>query len=483
VIELKNVSFCYSGSVDFALKDIDIHIGRGEYVLVCGGSGSGKSTLAYLLAGLIPHFIDGELSGSVCYDGAETRSLKMADFLPRVGLVFQNSDAQLFNGSVEAEIAFGLESMGLSPGVVEERIIGAAKKLRIESLLGRSPTHLSGGEKRLVSIASVLALGPKLLVLDEPFSNLDWEGCARLKTILRELNKAGTAVVVVEQRLREIIKDVERSIVMEAGAVLFDGEPDQAKGAMKELRLLPRYRRRDMPGSPRKSSEVVSVKGLSYSRAGMEILRGVSLEIMEGEVVAVIGKNGAGKTTLIKHLNGLIRPQEGKVRIEGFAASGQSPLKMAGLVGVSFQNPNDQFFKNTVEEEIRVGLRLSGRDRPERLHEISILFGLEGLLERSPHLLSEGQKKRTAIASIFAVEPRVLVLDEPTTGQDGRFLEALEDIISRLAESGHTVIVVTHDLEFASAIADRWVMIEHGAVIKEGCGPEGIENEFFHQAA
>jgi len=127
VIELKNVSFCYSGSVDFALKDIDIHIGRGEYVLVCGGSGSGKSTLAYLLAGLIPHFIDGELSGSVCYDGAETRSLKMADFLPRVGLVFQNSDAQLFNGSVEAEIAFGLESMGLSPAVVEERIIGAAK--------------------------------------------------------------------------------------------------------------------------------------------------------------------------------------------------------------------------------------------------------------------------------------------------------------------------------------------------------------------
>ncbi len=483
MIDIKNVSYRYKGCVEAALKDINLCIRRGEYILVCGGSGSGKSTLAYLLAGLIPHFLDGELSGRVYYDGSETRSLKMPDFLPRVGLIFQNSDAQLFNGSVEAEIAFGLESMGLSPRDIEQEILNTAMKLRIENLLDRSPTHLSGGEKRLVAIASVLALKPDLIVLDEPFSNLDWDGSERLKNILLELNTAGTAVVVVEQRLREIINDAKRCLVMEQGAVIFDGKTDQARGAMKDLHLWPRYCRKERTNRVGKAREVVYVKGLSYRKSGMEILRGISLEVREGEIVALIGKNGAGKTTFIKHLNGLIRPQEGEIRIAGCAASGGSPVKMAGLVGVSFQNPNHQFFKNTVEEELLVGLKLSGNEGAERLHEIAMLFGLEGLLDRSPHLLSEGQKKRTAIASIYALEPRVLVLDEPTTGQDGRCLEALEHILSSLAEKGHTVIMVTHDLEFAAAIADRWIMLEQGAVVKEGNGLDWLENDFLNQAA
>jgi energy-coupling factor transport system ATP-binding protein len=465
LIEIRGLSFRYKGSDEWALRDIDLRLAKGEYVLVCGASGSGKSTLALVLSGLIPHFVEGDFSGHVAYLGEDTRSMSIADFLARVGLVFQNPDAQLFNTTVFSEMAFGLDSLAVPPEEMERRILDTARDLGISNLLDRRPEELSGGEKRLAALASILCLDPEVLVLDEPFSNLDTEGSHRLRAILESLRNAGRTLMVVEQRIGRAFDSSNRCILMEEGRIIFDGIPSEAAELIKKKGLLPSY-----PTGARRAAggaEVVSVRGLECSRGGREILKGVSLSIRKGEILAVIGKNGAGKTTLVRHLNGLAHPNGGEVLIEGSPLHRRNSFKLGKAVGVSFQNPNDQFFKSTVRDEILAG----ATDKGESLERLSEVFEITPILNRSPYLLSEGQKKRVALASVMALNPKVLVLDEPTIGQDGRFLTELASLLLRLRESGIGIVVVTHDLLFAEAVCDRWIWVEGGLIKEEGTGP------------
>lgn len=465
LIDIRCLSFRYRGSDDWVLRDLDLSLRKGEYVLVCGASGSGKSTLALVLSGLIPHFVEGEFSGRVAYLGEDTRSLSISDFLTRVGLVFQNPDAQLFNATVFSEMAFGLDSLAIPPEEMERRILDTAGNLGISSLLDRRPEELSGGEKRLAALASILCLDPEVLVLDEPFSNLDSEGADRLSAVLESLKNEGRTLVVVEQRIGQAFDSATRCLLMEDGGILFDGAPSVAAELIKKKGLLPSYPTvaRKAPGG----AEVVSVRGLQGSRGGREVLRGISLSIREGEILAVIGKNGAGKTTLVRHLNGLALPGRGEVLIEGIPLTKRSAFKLGRAVGISCQNPNDQFFKSKVRDEILAGATDGGKS----LERLSELFEITSILNRSPYLLSEGQKKRVALASVMALNPKVLVLDEPTIGQDGRFLTELASLLLRLKESGIGIVVVTHDLMFAEALCDRWVWVEEGLVKEEGTGP------------
>ena len=490
MIRLSHIHYQYPDSNGaLVLQGIDCEVDKGEYVLLCGGSGSGKSTLGYLLNGLIPHFFGGILEGRVSILGRDTTDQSVADLFSTVGLVFQNTDAQLFNSTVENEIAFGLESLGLPAEEIEKEIRRTAEAVGIGHLLSRTPETLSGGEKRLVAIASVLCLAPPILVLDEPLAHLDRQGADRVLRLLRRLHRQGTTLLVIEQRVEAVLPDVTRCVVMDQGRLSFDGVPEAADSVLREQHLLPRYPPRPgfghvhHPTSKPRVSEgepLLRVQRIYCEIDHKPILNDVSLQVREGEILAVVGPNGSGKTTLVRHFNGLLRPIKGEVIFKGKKMGRAGPSGMAGRIGISFQNPNDQFFKTRVAEEIRVGLKMCRKEveAEDRFEELNRLFHLQPLLDRSPYRLSEGQKKRVSVASILAMGPGLLVLDEPTVGQDGRFLETLAELLLSLQKKGVTIVVVTHDLEFALAVADRWVVVHKGRVVGEGHPPEPARNKF-----
>ena len=475
MIRISNLHYRYPGS-EWVLKGIDLSIDDGEYIVVYGANGSGKSTLGYLLNGLIPHLLGGTLKGSVAVNSTDTQKSTPADLFSLVGLVLQNADAQLFNSTVENEIAFGLESLGLPGREIDKRIKGVSNALHIENLFGRSPMTLSGGEKRLVAIASVLCLDPSTLLLDEPYASLDWEAADRVRQILKEIHQQGKNVLVLEQRTGDFLQDTTRCLVAKQGKILFDGPPKSAHDILLKEHLVPRYPR-PRKNKPLGKDLILAVRDLSYWIDKKEILKGISLEIRKGETVALVGKNGSGKTTLIKHLNGLLRPTKGEVIFQGETIRGKSPSDMAANVGLSFQNPNDQFFKEKVKDELLVGLRMRGKGQEGCSEDIYDVFDLHELLDRSPYRLSEGEKKRVALASIFAMQPKLLVLDEPTLGQDGRSRETLATLLGGLEDRGFTTLIATHDLDFARATADRWVVLHEGRVVADGSPQDLWQNE------
>jgi energy-coupling factor transport system ATP-binding protein len=453
------------------LQGIDLSVDHGEYLLIGGGNGSGKSTLGYIFNGLIPHHFGGMLQGSVTVAGLNTLERNVSDLFSHVGLVLQNADAQLFNSTVEDEIAFGLESLGLPGPEIAERISEISVALRLPDLLSRSPVKLSGGEKRLVAIASVLCLNPSVLLLDEPYGDLDWAASKKVRQTLLEVNRSGQTVIVIEQRLRNLLQDTTGCLILDQGEVLYQGIPQHVHQALFQANLLPQYSERKIKQAGKEF--LLSARDLSYRIGEKEILTGVSFDVRKGESVALIGRNGSGKTTLLKHFNGLLKPSAGKVTFLGEDIRGKSPSEMAAHVGLSFQNPNDQFFKYRVKDEVLVGPKKLGKLCHEWTKEMWNVFDLHGLLNRSPYRLSEGEKRRVSLASILAMRPQLLILDEPTSGQDGRFRQALATLLAELENLDFTLLIATHDLEFARAIADRWIVLHDGRLIADG-SPEDL---------
>jgi energy-coupling factor transport system ATP-binding protein len=471
LIALDAVSYRYPGG-EQVLNRLGLGVAAGDYAVVFGANGSAKSTFAYLLNGLIPHFFGGRLEGRIVVDGRDTRTHGPAELFSRVGLVLQNPDAQLFCSSVRSELAFGLESLGLPPAEIGARIRRTAAELGIEALLGRPPQALSGGEQRLAAIASVLALDPPILVLDEPFANLDWTFVATVRALLRRLHRRGKTLIVIEHRAGEFLEDAGRLIIFEKGGAVHAGSAAQARALLAAHRLLPAYPARAAPAVEGGGIPLLAVAHLSHAIAGKTVLEDVSFALRPGEVAALVGRNGAGKSTLVRHLIGLLKPSAGEVRLHGRSIAGDPTAALGRRIGVCFQNANDQFFKPTVRQEIEVGLRRRGAAAGVGLAELSRRFRIEGLLERSPCRLSEGQKKQAAIAAVMATDPEALILDEPTVSQDASGKEALAAAIGELAARGVAVLVATHDLEFAAACADRWILLEEGRVAGDGRAAE-----------
>lgn len=512
LIELEHVRYRYDEAGAYALDDINLKIDAGEFVLLAGASGSGKSTLCRLLNGLIPHFHDGTLEGRVRVDGLDTREHRVHELFAHVGMVFQNPDAQLFNSTVEREIAFGLESLGLPRDEIRSRIKWALDTTLLSPLAYRVPHFLSGGEQQTVALASILALRPHVLVLDEPFANLDPEAVARLRSILRGVHARGTTVILTEHRLQAAIQDATRLIVLDHGRVVRDGKPrevlrddlspfrlntpyvvrfarasgwgtvplsvDEAMALLRThtgavLSLLPEGSHATTTATPR----VIEMRDVSFERAGREILRHVHLGLVRGECVALIGKNGAGKTTLLKHLNALCRPTRGTVTVLNQDTRSARVSDLTRRVGLVFQNPNDQLFKLTVREEIRVAPRaLNHFDHPW-IQKLLDRLELGPLLERSPFTLSEGEKKRVAFAAALATHPEIIALDEPTTGQDFAFRAALVRLLRELQSEGSTILLATHDLEFAEEAAPRWIAMADGEIVADGAPEMVMRND------
>jgi len=509
ILRFEGVSYRYPAAKSWALNGLDLTLHPGESVLIAGASGSGKSTFCRACVGLIPHFHHGEWIGKVLVDGLDTSEHPVYELFRHAGLVFQNTDAQLFNQTVESELTYGLESLGLAHGEIEQRLAWASKLAELGDLMDRSPHFLSGGEKQRVALGSILALRPRLLLLDEPFTHLDPQGTEELRRILRRMKSEGTALIIVEHRLHEIIHDVDRIIVLHQGKIAADGSPDHVltgeisnyglnlppliklfrdmglKGrplsiedAIKELkdqnlltrfpaRLLEEAKKASIP-FPKTSFPIVEAEDIFFSYHGLSVLRNIHFKLLRGESVALVGRNGAGKTTLIKHLNGLLRPLSGHLKILGQEILRKPVSELSRHVGFVWQNPNDQLFQPTVREEVLTGPKALGSHDPSWCEELFNRFGLVSLLERSPFTLSEGQKKRVSFAAALAVKPDLIVLDEPTSGQDELFRRELAKFIAELQREERTVVLVTHDLEFAAEHANRWLVLADGRMIADG---------------
>lgn len=503
LIQTSNLGFTYGrGDRQPALSDIDLEAGRDRYLLIAGASGSGKSTLCRAFNGLIPHFYTGRLVGRVLVDGADTRALSVGRLFHRVGMVFQNPEAQLFNRTVAREIAFGLESLGLKRDDIHRRVTEAAAAAGIEDLLERFPHHLSGGEQQLTAVAAILALRPRVLILDEPFANLDPVATARLRRVLAKIGRQGHShLVVCEHRLSLTAPDADRMVVVCQGRIAADGppasvlskdvrpwalEPPLAAGASLCLGLRPvildveklpltgdaKLRLADLlPSPPATGGEgdvLLSVDQVGAHCEQRPVLRDVSFKLRRGEIVALVGANGAGKTTLARHLNGLMRPGKGRVVVCGRDTRRVPTSSLARQVGLVFQNPDCQFFKLTVADEIRVGPRALGIEAEDWIALLAERLGLTALMHRAPFRLSGGEKKRVAVAAALASRPEVLVLDEPTAGQDLFFRRALGELLLGWAGEGRGVLMVTHDLGFAERYASRWLVLGDGTIVADG---------------
>lgn len=480
------------------LCQVSLTIERGEFVVVAGASGSGKSTFCRLLNGLIPHLHGGALTGRVLIEGRDTRQTPPYVLSRCVGLALQNPEAQSLATTVARDLALGPACQGLDRPTIAARVREVAALLEIEPLLDRPLITLSGGEVQRVVIAGVLALRPGVLALDEPFAFLDAAGAIRLRETLRMLHQRGVAIIVAEHRLADVADLATRLIVFQDGRVVADGAPwtvlacDVSKWGLEAPPWVRLARAAGIDATPLTLNEalelalpngsvvpaspgdipatppVIAWEDVSFAHGDRTVLSRACLAAGAGEIIGILGANGAGKTTLLKLGNGLLRPQHGTVRIQG-QAIGRRPLwEIARSVGLVVQHPGHMLFAPTVQDELEAGPRaLQRHDRAWISHVID-RCRLEPLLHRSPHRLSAGEQRRVAIGAALASHPSVLLLDEPTAGQDAVSRQMLRALLTDVARDGVAVITATHDTEWAYALCTRWAVLGNGRIVASG---------------
>ena len=528
-LRLTGLGVRYPGRSRPALEGIDLAVGRGEFFGVAGRNGAGKSTLALVVAGFIPRVVRARVEGEVDVAGRPTRTATLAELIREVGIVFATPANQLSSSkpTVREELAFGLENLGVPREEMDGRIDRALAELGIADLAERLPAALSGGEQQRVAIASILVMGPGILVLDEPTAQLDPAGTEAVAALLHERADAGITVVVAEHKPAVLgrafgclVLDAGRQVALDApGRALGSAVMGQLGGAVptlvavaEALGLDPRLgfdpatlaaaigqRATGAPGAARtppagaagaptppavpwqpvrdQPPVAIEIEGLVHRYpGGVEAVRGVDLTIEPGETVAIVGRNGSGKTTLAKHLNGLLAPAEGRVRVGGRDLRGTAVAEAARTVGFVFQDPDDQLFNRSVAREVAFGpsnLRLPGADRDRLVARALESVGLTGESATNPYDLDLSARKLVALASVLAMDPAVLVLDEPTTGQDGPGMARVGALVDAFAAAGRTVIAITHDMEFAARHFRRVVAMREGRVILDGA-PEAV---------
>lgn len=456
------------------LADVSFAIEAGDFVLVTGPSGCGKSTLAQCLNGLIPHSTPAVMSGRILIDGRDTAGSSVAELATRVGVVFQIPATQLFNLFVDEEVAFGPRNLELSETDVEARVAWALDAVGITALRGRRIQELSGGEQQRVAIASVLAMGARTLVLDEPTSSLDGRGTRDVLATLARLNRdSGVTIILIEHRLADAAPLARRAIILDQGRIVADGPTASVFAQSPLLRRLglrrPVQREQSgwqamlTPPAAPPGPPIVEVRGLNAGYKGQPVLQGLDMTLYEGEFAALVGDNGAGKSTLARVLAGLIKPAAGSVRL------GNGRRLLPGRdVGLLFQNPLLQLFCDTVGEEVAFGPRNLAMGSANSIDEALAVTDLEPLRQRSILALSCGQQQRTALAAIISTRPRLIILDEPTIGQDWGHLSMFMDYLRRLNQSGATILLITHDHKLVYHYAMRILVLAGGRIVADG---------------
>ena len=519
VLSCEHVSFCYPRQTDNAIEDISFSIGEAEFVVLCGQSGCGKTTL-------LRHFKKNQIpfgtgSGKLFYRGSDLETMDDRESAARIGFVGQNPDTQLVTDKVWHELAFGLENLGVPGEQIRRRTAEIAQYFGMESWFRRPVSELSGGQKQLLNLASVVIMQPDVLLLDEPTAQLDPIGTGRFLDTLRRLNRdLGTAVLLSEQRLEEVVPMADRVLIMHQGHLVADSVPEQCAAKLEAYEMdhneaLPiasampvavrvwkachyrdeagspvsirqgkswlsdRVRKTGQPGDPIKSAvsdrhpchpakRAVSETALFVDRLcfgyqkDQRVLEDFTMRVPKGTLYAVVGGNGSGKSTALKAIMGICKPRRGKV-------------KAAGKIRFLAQNPKSLFTELTAAEELMAmllpengGAGLKEADRTQRVGETLSYLELTAQREQNPMDLSGGQQQRLALGKLLLTEPDILLLDEPTKGLDGAFKEKLAELLKDLCSKGKTVVLVSHDMEFCARYADQCGLLFDGQLISEG---------------
>lgn len=463
MIELNDINFRYENSESGTLDNVSLTIGAGEVVLLCGASGCGKTTLTRLINGLIPHYYEGELKGSVTVGGVDVVKAELYETARVVGSVFQNPRSQFFCVDTTSEIAFACENMGLPEDTIKTRIREAARDMEIENLLGRSIFNLSGGEKQKVACASVSAAHPEVFVLDEPTSNLDMDAIESLRRTIHLWKSRGKTVVIAEHRLHWLVDICDRVIYMNDGRIVSDLPMNEFAALPSErlcgLGLRPLSLKSLRNEAPRAiAGDTLELRDFRCSYDGKKRALDIkSLSLPRNGIIAVIGHNGAGKSTLSKCLCGLENKSVGKASLDGVSCGRRAMLKKCYLV---MQDVNHQMFCESVDDEVRLGM---GKENEEDVLNVLNQLDLSQYADRHPVSLSGGQKQRVAIASALLADKEILVFDEPTSGLDYRHMKETAELISLLLGK-RTVLIITHDPELIMCCCTHVLHMENGKV-------------------
>jgi len=512
-VEVKGLRFKYQRGKGFALDGIDFEQKKGEAVAIAGRSGAGKTSLILCLNRIAPLFYSGEFSGEIKILGEALSYQKTYQLAGKIGLVLQDFESQLFSTKAELDIAFGPENLGISREEMARRIDSALSAVGMSEFRERAPETLSGGEKQRLAIASALALEPEILAFDEATTDLDPMGRAQVFELISKLKSEGKTILIVDHEPEGLFL-ADRIVILEQGKIIAEGSKEEIL-SLPELLIKNGIRPSEMAElcraleispvefDPVKTAEMVKGKGFKLnSEAVAEILRkdeeeknqrggillevmelehiypngkealsGIELEVRERDFLAIIGQNGSGKTTLVKHFNGLLKPSKGRVSFLGREVLEGMVSELGREIGFVFQNPDHQIFCSRVYDEVGFAPRnygFSEREVKSRVGSALELVGLSGREDENPFLMTKGERQRLAIASVLSAEPKVLILDEPTTGLD--YIEQLRvmELLKELNQKGKTIIIITHTLWLVARYARQAVVMAEGKKILEG---------------
>lgn len=532
IISVENLSYAYpqvgpDSEPVWVLDGVHLSVDAGEFVAIMGPTGGGKTTLCLALNGIVPHSTGGVIGGDVFIAGQNSKDRPVAELAQTVGLVFQKPETQLFNMTVEAEVAFGLETVGMPPEEIHERIDWALELVGMDGFRKRSPFELSGGQKQRVAIAAILAMKPPVLLLDEPTANLDPVGKREVFAVVDRLRQQeGITIIMVSHESEQIAAFAQRVVVLSRGKAVLDEPPCRAFSPPERLRaiglnvpqvsqladclnrrlgtefsftrleeaelglrplalaLAPREQgsSRDPFESGSGKTAHFTVNKLSYKYANQQMaLDALSLVIYRGEFVAILGQNGAGKTTLVKHLNGLLRPTLGNVLLDNEDIGEQSVAALARRVGFVFQNPDHMIFSATVREELAVGPRNLGLEDDvvsQRVEKLLDRFELVTYADMQPASLSFGLRRKVSIAAVVAMETTAVIVDEPTSGLDRRSSDEIMALLGEINQQGRTVILITHDMGLVARYIPRTILMHAGKIVASDS-----TRRIFHQTA
>ena len=506
LIEFKDYNFQYFEQSEPTLKNINLKIKRGEKVLILGPSGSGKSTLGNCINGLIPFAHKGKIAGSLVTCGIENNNSSLFELSAHVGTVLQDSDGQFIGLSVGEDIAFALENDLVEQSEMKDRVQKIADLVDMGKLINQNPHDLSGGQKQRVSLAGVMVDDVDILLFDEPLANLDPKTGKVAIELIDSISKDDKTVIIIEHRLEDVLhRAVDRIVVMNDGNIVMDDIPDNvlASGILDKFgireplyltaakyagvditpslrpasidtfdvdkckqRIFDWYETNHVRNQEKEQKPLLEIKNISFSYDGIRpILQDINASINEGEMLSIVGKNGAGKTTLSSILCGFIKPDEGQVIMNGEDLSKYSISERAEYIGIVMQNPNQMISKTMIFDEVAFGLRIRNVDEDkikERVYEILKICGLYEYRNWPISALSFGQKKRVTIASILVLNPKILILDEPTAGQDYYHYSMMMEFLKQLNENGQTILLVTHDMHLMLEYTRRAIVISDG---------------------
>lgn len=514
LLEINSLTYSYPQSSHLALDHINLRVEAGEMLIILGGSGSGKSTLLRALCRLIPDFYGGTLNGAIEVAGRSLLELSQHELVQTVGMVYENPENQLVMTSVEQELSFGLENLALPFQTGYQRLAEVAEALGLTPWLKQSVATLSGGQKQKTALGAVMAMRPGILLLDEPSSRLDPVASEELFQVLRRLNEDnGLTIIMAEQRLERCYHLADRVLHMARGRVIQDGTPEvAARWASSQNspfvppipELFARANRQEIPLTVKEARKtlgdispaverpclvkaveadrpILSIKGLSFNYPGAApLLKQINFNLPRQQIIALMGANGAGKSTLGKIIMGLLKPQTGVIKIDDVPMKGDKTADIARRIGYLPQETASYFFLPTVEQEIEFNQRHLGASTPEWLEMIADWFALSEIGEKHPRDLSRGEQQQAALACVLLPKPEIIILDEPTQGLEPNARLKLGTILRNLVNQGTSILLITHDIEFAAEYAHQAAFLQQGVLIGQGDTHDMLSGHTFY---